>query len=110
ANNEEIDQGREEDASHPDHAVDVVDVDQMAADAQVIARPDVDETDIGRGEIMPGDRADEWAQKERNQIVRLEPVAPSTVGAGGDPGERHSKQSREDGRTGADEKRIDGRR
>src|SRR5262249_18738431 len=102
-----MDQVREENASHPDHAVDVVDVDQVAADAQAMPHPDVDEPDIGGGEIMPGDRADEWAQKERKQIVRLEPVAPWTVGAGVDPGERHSKQSRKHGRTGADQKRID---
>src|SRR5262249_60507864 len=81
----------------------------MAADAQVIARPDVEKTDVGRGEVVPSDRSYEWTQEERNQIVRLKPVAPWTVGAGVDPGERHSEQSRKHGRAGADQKRIDER-
>ena len=107
ADNEQIDQRREENAGHPDHAVDVVDIDQMAADAEIIARPAIDEADIRRGQVVPGDGADERAQEERNQVVRLEPVAPWAIGAGIDPGQRHAEKSRKHGRAGADQQRID---
>src|SRR6516164_8605185 len=81
----------------------------MPVNAKVIARPDVEEADIGRGEVMPGDGADEWAEEERDQIIRLEPLAPRTVGAGIDPGERHAEYSGKRRRTGTNKERIDER-
>ena len=107
ADDEQIDQRRKEDAGHPDHAVDVVDVDQVAVDAEIVARPGVEQPDLGRGEIVPGDGADERAQEERDQVVGLEPVAPRAVGARVDPGERDAEERRQHGRAGADQERVD---
>ena len=107
ADDEKIDQRREEQSGNPDHAPDIVDIEQVAVNAEIFARPAVEQADLAAGEIVPGDRADEGTEKEWNEVEGLHPIAARTIGAGIDPGERHAEERRHHGRAGADNQRID---
>ena len=95
-----------EDRRYPDHAPDVVDVEDVIGGPRAPSPQVVEEPHVRRGEVVPGDRADERAQEVRNEVVGLELVAPRAVGAGIQPRERYAQDRREHSRPHRDGDRI----
>ncbi len=78
----------------------------MPFDAKEAAGQVVQHPHSGRGQIVPGNGANKRAEKKRNEVERLELLAPRAIGTRVEPGQRNPQKRGQDRRAGADDQGV----